>query len=56
MLEAMVDKGIFKPFYRLMLPERYFFENGGRARLLELAALSQRDIAEKIESIFADAY
>ena len=55
-LEAMVDKGIFKRFHRLMLPERYFFENGGRARLLELAALSQRDIAEKIKSIFADAY
>jgi transketolase len=54
-LESMADKGIVKPFYRLMLPERYFFENGGRGKLLELAALSKRDIEKKIESIVGAA-
>jgi transketolase len=53
-LEAMADAGtLLKPFHRLTLPERYFFENGGRTKLLELAALSQSDIAAKITSILA---
>jgi len=50
-LEAMADRGLTRPFYRLALPERYFFENGGRNRLLEIAKLSPHDIAGKIRSI-----
>lgn len=50
-LEAMVDRGVMKPFHRLTLPERYFYENGGRARLLELAALTPRHIADKIKAV-----
>ena len=54
-LEAMADSGLVKPFHRLALPERYFFENGGRAKLLEIANLSPKNIASKIGSILATA-
>ncbi|MFI5023544.1 MAG: transketolase family protein [Alphaproteobacteria bacterium] len=54
-LEAMVDGAVVKPFYRLTLPEQYFFDNGGRAKLLELAHLSPQHIAEKINAILAAA-
>ena len=49
----MADSGVVKPFHRLTLPERYFFENGGRIKLLEIANLSPKNIADKIESILA---
>ena len=54
-LEAMVDRGLMKPCHRLTLPERYFFENGGRAKLLELGRLSPLHIAQKIKAILAAA-
>jgi len=52
-LEAMVDRGMIKPFHRLTLPERYFSENGGRMKLLEIGKLAPEDIARKIETILA---
>ncbi len=52
-MEALADRGVVRPFHRLTLPERYFFENGGRAKLLELARLSPRHIALKIAEILA---
>lgn len=39
-LEALSDNGLIKPVHRMGLPERYVFENGGRARLLDGFGLS----------------
>lgn len=49
--EAMIDKGVSRPFHRLTLPERLFFENGGRNRLLEIGGLSPAGIEQKIRGI-----
>lgn len=54
-MEAMADWGMLKPFHRLTLPERYFFENGGRNRLLEIAQLSAQDISDKVKTLAAAA-
>jgi len=54
-MEAMADWGMLKRFHRLTLPERYFFENGGRNKLLEIAQLSALNIADKVKTIMAAA-
>lgn len=46
--EAFVDQGISKRMLRLGLPDRYFFENGGRNHVLEQSGLGIATIAEKI--------
>lgn len=51
LFEGLVDSGITKRFFRLTLPERHFFENGGRNKLLEIAGLSPKDIEQKIRAI-----
>ena len=48
-LEALANFGAFIPVEHLCLPERYFFENGGRDKLLSIAGLGQEDIADKIK-------
>jgi transketolase len=50
-LEAMADAGLVKPVHRITLPERYFFENGGRARLHEIAKLSPKSLAERLGAL-----
>jgi transketolase len=47
-LEFMADKGISKPLKRLTLPEKYFFENGGRQKLLDDAGLSVDAVAAAV--------
>ena len=49
--EAFVDQGNPKPICRLGLPDRYFFENGGRNHVLEQAGLGVASLAEKITSV-----
>ncbi len=46
--EAFVDYGVQRPLLRLGLPDRYFFENGGRNHVLEKSGLSVDTIAERI--------
>lgn len=43
-LEALADTGTALPVRRLGLPDRYFFENGGRNRLLDRVGLGIADI------------
>jgi len=50
-LEALADNGMVKPFSRLTLPERYFSENGGRMKLLELGNLAPKNLADKINQL-----
>jgi transketolase len=50
-LEFMVDNHISKPVRRLGLPERYYFENGGRNRLLDAFGLSVRDICSAVMAL-----
>lgn len=47
-LEALNDAGIARPVRRMALPDRYFFENGGRDHLLGLAGLSPEQIAAAV--------
>ncbi len=42
-IEALYDSMI-KPVRRLGLPDRYYFENGGRSHLLDTFGLSVGDI------------
>lgn len=53
--EAFVDHGVQKPLLRLGLPDRYFFENGGRNHVLEKSGLSPDSIAERINERLAPA-
>ena len=48
-LEFLSDKNIFKKVKRLGLPEKYFFENGGREYLLDTFGLSHKDIIEAVK-------
>mgnify|MGYP000878038617 CR=1 FL=1 len=46
--EAWVDHGVQKPLLRLGLPDRYFFENGGRNHVLEQSGLGVSTIAQRV--------
>lgn len=46
--EAFVDNGVAKPLLRLGLPDRYFFENGGRSHVLDRCGLSVASIAQRL--------
>ena len=54
-LEGMADVGLQRPVRRLGLPERYFFENGGRDYLLDNFGLAVSDIAEAISDLAINA-
>lgn len=47
-VEAMSDHGLSKPTIRMGLPDRYYFENGGRGVLLDAFGLSVEDIATAV--------
>jgi transketolase len=53
-VECFADEGLLKPVLRLGLPDRYFFENGGRGHVLERSALGVPAIAQRITE-FVDA-
>ncbi|MBM3846714.1 MAG: 1-deoxy-D-xylulose-5-phosphate synthase [Verrucomicrobia bacterium] len=46
--EAMADTGLSRPLLRLGLPDRYFFENGGRKHVLENCGLGVSSISQRI--------
>lgn len=46
--EVWVDQNVNKPLLRLGLPDRYFFENGGRSHVLEQSGLGVATIAQRI--------
>jgi len=46
--EALVDEDVRMPVLRLGLPDRYFFENGGRNHVLEKYGLGVLRLAERI--------
>ena len=48
-LEFMADNGMHKPIRRLGLPDRYYFENGGRSHLLDVFGLSVENICEAVK-------
>ncbi len=50
-LELLSDNDILKPVKRMALPERYFFENGGRELLLNDFGLSISNIVDKVMSV-----
>ena len=50
-LEFVCDKSLATPVKRMSLPERYFFDNGGREWLLDDAGLSVNDIASTMEKL-----
>lgn len=52
-LEALNDKQLHKTLLRLGLPDRYFFENGGRAHVLEKCGLNPATIALRIREFIA---
>lgn len=52
-LEFMADRDIVRPVRRITLPERYFFENGGRDKLLQDAKLGVDAIRSTIASMAA---
>lgn len=54
-LEYLSDCRLERPALRLGLPERYFFENGGRDYLLSLAGLDAEGIAANIQRELAAA-
>lgn len=54
-LEYLSDCRLQRPVLRLGLPERYFFENGGRDYLLSLAGLDAEGIAASIQRELAAA-
>jgi len=54
-LEYLSDCRLARPTLRLGLPERYFFENGGRDYLLSLAGLDADGIAANIQRELAAA-
>ena len=48
-LEFLNDNNTLKKVKRLGLPEKYFFENGGREYLLDTFGLSHKDIIEVVK-------
>lgn len=54
-LEYLSDCRLQRPVLRLGLPERYFFENGGRDYLLSLAGLDAEGIVASIQRELAAA-
>lgn len=46
--EIMADQRVAKPLLRLGLPDQYFFENGGRAYVLDKYHLGVREIADRV--------
>lgn len=48
-LEVMSDNNIHIPVKRMGLPDRYYFENGGRAMLLDKFGLSVDDICSAVK-------
>ena len=52
-LEALSDHHLHLPVLRLGLPDRYFFENGGRAHVLEKYGLGPEAIAIRIKEFVA---
>jgi len=54
-LEYLSDSRLQRPALRLGLPERYFFENGGRDYLLSLAGLDAESVASSIQKELAAA-
>jgi len=49
-VEAMVDAGVQRPVKRLGLPDRYFFENGGREYLLDRYGLAISDLVSATDA------
>ena len=49
-VEAMADAGLQRPVKRLGLPDRYFFENGGREYLLDQYGLAITDLVSTIDA------
>ena len=49
-IEAMADARLQKPVKRLGLPDRYFFENGGREYLLDRYGLAISDLVSAIDA------
>lgn len=54
--EAFVDHGVAKPLLRLGLPDRYFFENGGRNHVLESCGLGTSAIVERVGEFLAPSH
>jgi len=50
-MEGLNDNNILKSVKSIKLPEKYFFENGGRDYLLKLSGLLPEQIAETINSL-----
>ena len=50
-LEYLSDRGLSIPITRIGLPGRYYFENGGRAHLLDSFGLSVEQICETVEDV-----
>ena len=50
-LESLNEKKILKNMISLKLPEKYFFDNGGRDYLLDQSNLSPKKIAARLNSI-----
>ena len=50
-VETLVDCGVGTPVKRMGLPDRYYFENGGRANILDSFGLSVADICETVKSM-----
>ena len=50
-LEVMSDNGMSKPVHRMGLPDRYYFENGGRNHILNTFGLSVENICTKIKAL-----
>ena len=52
-LEALNDSQLHRPLLRLGLPNRFFFENGGRSHVLEKCGLNPATIALRIREFIA---
>jgi len=52
-LETVSDHGVAASVIRMGLPERYFFENGGRNHILDSNGLSVGDISDKVRKACA---
>jgi len=53
-MEALSDEGMDVRVRRVTLPERYFFENGGREKLLELGGLSPASIRSAVAGLLGN--
>ena len=50
-LEYICDNHLRIETHRITLPEKHFFENGGREHILSLAGLGKDNITKKVESL-----